>query len=119
MAAPTFNYEASQGSGGLEVAPRLFQTALGDAYEQRSTAGLVASDQTYKFLAKDRDTVDIDAMTAFLDGLGPGVRPFYWTKPGDGAPTLWVQDGAYRTPNEKATSKDLQVTFKKWNGAEE
>ena len=118
MAAPTFSYEASQGSGGLTIKPRIFQTDLGDGYEQRSQAGLIPNDKRYKFLAKDRDNDDVEAMMVFFDALN-SVRPFYWTIPGDGSPTLWVQDGEYRKLNEKATSSDFTITFKKWNGAEE
>lgn len=118
MAAPTFNYEAHRGSGGHTVKPRIFQAALGDGYEQRTQAGLIAQDRMYKFMAKDADNTTVQAMETFLDGLN-AVRPFYWTRPGGSGPELWVQDGEYRRLNEKATSSDFQVTFKRWYGAEE
>jgi phage-related protein len=118
MAAPTFDYEASQTSGGHEVKSRIFQTKLGDAYEQRTQAGLVAQDRTFNFTAKDRDNTIIEAMEAFLDNLN-SVRPFFWTRPGGSGPELWIQDGDYRRINEKATSSDLLVKFKLWYGAEE
>jgi len=118
MPAPTFTYEAHVGSGGLTVRPRIFQAELGDGYEQRSQAGLVPSEKRYKYLAKDADNTDIAAMMSFFDSLN-GVRPFYWTIPGDSSPILWIQDGEYRKINEKATSSDFAITFKKWNGAEE
>jgi phage-related protein len=119
MTAPTFSYPAHQGSGGLTVNPRIFQAELGDGYEQRTQAGLVASDVRYKYQAKNANNTDVEAMIAFFDALGPGVRPFYWTIVGEISPRLWVQDGDYRKLNEKGSSSDFQITFKQWHGAEE
>lgn len=118
MAAPTFPYEASQTSGGHEVKSRIYQTNLGDAYEQRTQAGLVAQDRMFNFTAKDRDNTVIVAMETFFDALN-SVRPFFWTQPGGSGPVLWIQDGEYRRINEKATSSDFLITFKRWYGAEE
>lgn len=118
MAAPTFNYQAHRGSGGHVVKSRIFQAALGDGYEQRTQAGLIGQDRMYKFTAKDEDNTTVEAMENFLDDLN-SVRPFYWTRPGSSTPELWIQEGEYRRLNEKASSSDFQVTFKRWYGAEE
>jgi phage-related protein len=118
MAAPTFNYQAHRGSGGHVVKSRIFQAALGDGYEQRTQAGLIGQDRMYKFAAKDEDNATVEAMEDFLDDLN-SVRPFYWTRPGSSTPELWIQEGEYRRLNEKASSSDFQVTFKRWYGAEE
>ncbi len=118
MAAPTFNYVPWQGSGGLSVTPRVFTSKLGDGYQQRSQAGLVANDTKYKFLAKDADVSEIADMITFLEDLA-AVRPFYWTAPNAAGPLLWIQDGEYSVQNEKATSADFSVTFMRWHGAEE
>lgn len=119
MPAPTFNYVPWQGSGGLTATPRVFTSKLGDGYQQRTQAGLIAEDTTYRFLAKDADVSEIADMITFLKGLGPGVRPFYWTLPNTSEPLLWIQEGEYSIQNEKATSADFSVTFMKWHGAEE
>lgn len=119
MAAPTFDYVPDEGAGGLKVKPLIFRARMGDGYEQRTSAGIVKSEQSYQFAVKNTDYATIADMITFLDGLGPGVRPFFWTKPGDVSPILWIQDGDYTKSNEKPNSADLSVMFMKWNGAEE
>lgn len=118
MAAPTFTWGAWQGSGGLTTKGRVRIVKLGDGYEQRSQMGLVPKDEMYRFKRPNDDRTTIDAITAFLDDLGPEVRPFYFTRP-FGSSELWIQDGEYSITNEKASSADFSVTFKRWYGAEE
>lgn len=118
MAAPTFTYDAWQGSGGLKGKSKVRKVKLGDAYEQRSQMGLVPKTDEYSFRRPDDSRANIDAMIAFLDALGPEVRPFYWTRP-FGTPELWIQEGDYAVTDEKASSATFSVKFVRFHGAEE
>jgi len=118
MAAPTFTWDAWQGSGGLKGKSNVRKVQFNDGYEQRAQLGLVPQTDRYKFRRPNDSRTNIDAIIAFLQALGPEVRPFYWTRP-FGTSQLWIQEGDYDVTNEKADSADFSVTFKQFHGAEE
>lgn len=119
MAFATFpsDIPPHQASPGESVSFEVRTVDFGDGYTQRSAKGINNKVRKWSLVWQHENSEDVATIKSFLDSQS-GHRPFFWTAPGDGSPSIWTCVG-YTEKDLFTDNSTLSAEFELWRGAQE